>query len=199
MKGQIFRHIFLLTHPVWDVTLLILYQMTGILFLLTHPVWDVTISNLFYLSIRHISTHTSRVGCDFVLYRTQCFSPISTHTSRVGCDWEFLFHIYNALFLLTHPVWDVTGYRVEHEQNIRIISTHTSRVGCDLNIADLHRFLRDFYSHIPCGMWLGNAWQDPGRVEFLLTHPVWDVTMLSSRLRIQTWISTHTSRVGCDP
>ena len=33
---------FLLTHPVWDVTVLTQIQQRGIVFLLTHPVWDVT-------------------------------------------------------------------------------------------------------------------------------------------------------------
>ena len=37
---------FLLTHPVWDVTITGLNGLTFILFLLTHPVWDVTRSYL---------------------------------------------------------------------------------------------------------------------------------------------------------
>ena len=56
------------------------------------------------------------------------------------------------------------------------ISTHTSRVGCD------HRNLHLVFLE----------------KQFLLTHPVWDVTS-----KIDDWvdhfkISTHTSRVGCD-
>ena len=34
--------LFLLTHPVWDVTLRLLIRHRLSLFLLTHPVWDVT-------------------------------------------------------------------------------------------------------------------------------------------------------------
>ena len=35
---------------------------------------------------------------------------ISTHTSRVGCDYyTFLDGITVLKFLLTHPVWDVTA------------------------------------------------------------------------------------------
>ena len=56
---------FLLTHPVWDVT------RTGRSrrrrarkFLLTHPVWDVTIVIWILCVAYRISTHTSRVGCD---------------------------------------------------------------------------------------------------------------------------------------
>ena len=33
-------------------------------FLLTHPVWDVTIATYSHPSFGVISTHTSRVGCD---------------------------------------------------------------------------------------------------------------------------------------
>ena len=35
-------------------------------------------------------------------------------------------------------------------------------------------------------------------VKFLLTHPVWDVTILPVIAAPLTGISTHTSRVGCD-
>ena len=35
---------FLLTHPVWDVTLINVPSVNAILFLLTHPVWDVTVA-----------------------------------------------------------------------------------------------------------------------------------------------------------
>ena len=34
--------------------------------------------------------------------------------------------------------------------------------------------------------------------EFLLTHPVWDVTARQTLTTQTTQISTHTSRVGCD-
>ena len=36
-------------------------------FLLTHPVWDVTAIALFNAVDASISTHTSRVGCDSIL------------------------------------------------------------------------------------------------------------------------------------
>ena len=100
---------FLLTHPVWDVTLfpkwkqpIIFYFYSHIpcgmwlntfnpveiveAFLLTHPVWDVT------------------------------FNPVVTASY--------------CIFLLTHPVWDVTR-----------------------TILGIVRPIRNFYSHIPCGMW----------------------------------------------
>ena len=57
---------FLLTHPVWDVTKMA--ERSGFFnaFLLTHPVWDVTVSTVAEQGKRiAISTHTSRVGCDY--------------------------------------------------------------------------------------------------------------------------------------
>ena len=33
---------------------------------------------------------------------------------------------------------------------------------------------------------------------FLLTHPVWDVTYFARMVKEKKLISTHTSRVGCD-
>ena len=101
------------------------------LFLLTHPVWDVTRWQFFHWFSDKISTHTSRVGCDYHQKQRITCRCISTHTSRVGCD-----RIASApwsqkwWFLLTHPVWDVTA--IENSlYNHANISTHTSRVGCD--------------------------------------------------------------------
>ena len=74
--------------------------------------WDVTPIYFLFLQQGNISTHTSRVGCDY-LYRLMLtyLYPISTHTSRVGCD-----------SFLCDP------------QLSEEISTHTSRVGCDCYI-----------------------------------------------------------------
>ena len=55
-------------------------------------------------------------------------------------------------FLLTHPVWDVTSMADESVWQ-RAISTHTSRVGCDVKQIAWAKDIKDFYSHIPCGMW----------------------------------------------
>ena len=78
---------FLLTHPVWDVTLCPRCLSCASGFLLTHPVWDVT-------------KRYQKKGC---------MAEISTHTSRVGCDLAgLILSSPDELFLLTHPVWDVT-------------------------------------------------------------------------------------------
>ena len=124
---------FLLTHPVWDVTRRRPQRhQAGIEFLLTHPVWDVTEFYAVYKGVEFISTHTSRVGCDAIIehesgyefdisthtsrvgcdlfsHRTAPSSfSISTHTSRVGCDRMTRSEKKAVIFLLTHPVWDVT-------------------------------------------------------------------------------------------
>ena len=100
-------------------------------FLLTHPVWDVTGWRVQQVQRHNISTHTSRVGCDVHSSNNSSSIDISTHTSRVGCD--FLSRCCCStlcLFLLTHPVWDVTTTQ-NKRSIIGVISTHTSRVGCD--------------------------------------------------------------------
>ena len=65
---------------------------------------------------------------------------------------------------------------------------------CWLHHASLH-----FYSHIPCGMWPLPLYSSTMYFKFLLTHPVWDVTVRQLAEGEATYsISTHTSRVGCD-
>ena len=78
---------FLLTHPVWDVTWHEVIVNNSCKFLLTHPVWDVTKT----------------------LAESDNLNLISTHTSRVGCDYSEMLQWFAFWgFLLTHPVWDVT-------------------------------------------------------------------------------------------
>ena len=122
--------------------------------------WDVTKSRKICEGGYDISTHTSRVGCDFGFGGLHGASKISTHTSRVGCDAE-----QGNTYLITY------------------ISTHTSRVGCD-------RFLVIFFwiskisthtSRVGCDRYVWNVSTE--NIEFLLTHPVWDVTQLQ-RIRM---------------
>ena len=56
------------------------------------------------------------------------------------------------------------------------ISTHTSRVGCDLNSWYLlqHHIISTHTSRVGCDKILEDAGVE---VTFLLTHPVWDVTL----------------------
>ena len=213
---------FLLTHPVWDVTvsskiLALTYSISTHtsrvgcdynlwrnlyiinIFLLTHPVWDVTTIIVFSFLHTKISTHTSRVGCD-ELVTAICLSKwrISTHTSRVGCDvGDARCSVLRCRFLLTHPVWDVTrdwsSLELQHS-----ISTHTSRVGCDTNRSRPNTNKRDFYSHIPCGMWLWKGGRNFVKHDFYSHIPcgMWPSSRIFSIA--SPTISTHTSRVGCD-
>ena len=57
---------------------------------------------------------------------------------------------------------------------------------------------KHFYSHIPCGMWRCLTFHTGCGSTFLLTHPVWDVTVHPHIFSPVFSISTHTSRVGCD-
>ena len=85
------------------------------------------------------------------------------------------YQIYSNLwFLLTHPVWDVTKWKLNTDSMIKI-STHTSRVGCDALLTSwiLLKRISTHTSRVGCDI------QD---LYF---------TYLTS-------ISTHTSRVGCD-
>ena len=155
-------------------------QFQFFLFLLTHPVWDVTVYALTLLRLLTISTHTSRVGCDIVPIWQPPNLKISTHTSRVGCDYIGLlngFMFYNfyshipcgmwrfrvsippphLLFLLTHPVWDVTHSAL---QNYALYLYFYSHIPCGMwrrNQCFNWNKYRNFYSHIPCGMWRGSV------------------------------------------
>ena len=77
-------------------------------------------------------------------------------------------------FLLTHPVWDVTGSAVAFLELDTFLLTHP--------------------------VW--DVTPSPPRkvalLPFLLTHPVWDVTDPCKPFHLPCYISTHTSRVGCD-
>ena len=233
---------FLLTHPVWDVTQENDDRYVNEEFLLTHPVWDVTkILKLAYeeksISTHtsrvgcdstgmhrarswRISTHTSRVGCDIKQCKLSAFAIIiSTHTSRVGCD-DWIDIVENDTYISTHTSrvgCDRSYYTTNGDVRI---STHTSRVGCDFRCGLVCPNLKNFYSHIPCGMWRRGVRRNRRQSKFLLTHPVWDVTAegnyfapgMQFLLTHPVWdvteydvdicanneISTHTSRVGCD-
>ena len=168
----------------------------------------------------HISTHTSRVGCDCITRATHRNWRISTHTSRVGCDNKAkILFLFKSWFLLTHPVWDVTNvtfscylysqFLLTHPVwDVTIvkwqklvtweISTHTSRVGCDHILICPLFFFFHFYSHIPCGMWPIMKLCSEISKNFYSHIPcgMWRGKSVNSHPRKR--ISTHTSRVGCD-
>ena len=54
---------------MWDVTSPVTDAVSKVKFLLTHPVWDVTVHHVKHVRDYPISTHTSRVGCDNIVVR----------------------------------------------------------------------------------------------------------------------------------
>ena len=132
----------------------------------------------------------------------------------MGCDWFRVFILPpHLLFLLTHPVWDVTNilqyitrYHIISTHTSRVgcdegalgdwiaekISTHTSRVGCDHYSYNDAKMQVNFYSHIPCGMWHYSYATTATKAKFLLTHPVWDVTLVPIQYGvISEFLLTH--------
>ena len=139
---------------------------------------------MWLLCFRSILCHLhfySHIPCGmWPLRHVQSFAPpsISTHTSLVGCDGVLPLHSWaESKFLLTHPLWDVTN-NLGAVLAPLAISTHTSLVGCDSKRDKFSNLVCNFYSHIPCGMWLSHGFGRLGTQSFLLTHPLWDVTCL---------------------
>ena len=146
-------------------------------FLLTHPVWDVTRWNHRNYPRGIISTHTSRVGCDRGLQHRLLLS--SHFYSHIPCGmWlcqpqvEIL---RNEEFLLTHPVWDVTAEFTAHRDSRNFYSHIPCGMWLVGSKGDMN--VMNFYSHIPCGMWHTSDCIFSSMWLFLLTHPVWDVTL----------------------
>ena len=175
---------------------------------------------LCFVSVK-ISTHTSRVGCDpkgqnrngllWYFYShipcgmwQRCLDNldwsknISTHTSRVGCDDIVSLIFSQHVQISTHT----SRVGCDHLELTFIlifkISTHTSRVGCDT--ANLRRYksrLEFLLTHPVWDVTFMQIWRTYF-LPFLLTHPVWDVTVCIPTRERRKAISTHTSRVGCD-
>ena len=133
-NGIAVNTVFLLTHPVWDVTV-------------SHRIWGSPKQN-FYSHIPcgmwhcrsckrlwrlDISTHTSRVGCDLTITRQKSLQQISTHTSRVGCDAFKGNGILSAVNFYSHIPCGMWHLQCRLHRKQKSISTHTSRVGCDYN------------------------------------------------------------------
>ena len=94
-------------------------------------------------------------------------------------------------------MWDVTITN-QSGFNWLDISTHTSRVGCDGKVPLYCGNLKisTHTSRVGCDQ--TRVRQKHANPEFLLTHPVLDVTARQTLTTQTTQISTHTSRVGCD-
>ena len=124
-----------------------------------------------------ISTHTSRVGCDKSIF-TKAVSLVKFLLTHPVWDVTGYIAIFpsNTKFLLTHPVWDVTQ-TLPYKTNWQNISTHTSRVGCD-SLPSFHISWYKISTHtsrVGCDTISNN--KTAINHTFLLTHPVWDVTV----------------------
>ena len=125
--------------------------------------------------IKWISTHTSLVGCDLIGLGPD--TALGNFYSHIPCGmWQEDTRSHTALmeFLLTHPLWDVTGTPEPMEENGIFLLTHPL---WDVTVVNVKGTLK--YS-------------------FLLTHPLWDVTQTRKTVAFCIPISTHTSLVGCD-
>ena len=123
-------------------------------FLLTHPVWDVTLS--VPPSAVYLRNFYSHIPCGMWLRVNFADVFHNDFYSHIPCGmWPQTRLVWarSQAFLLTHPVWDVTQQFL-NGMGLLAISTHTSRVGCDKDAKTDSEYINDFYSHIPCGMWL---------------------------------------------
>ena len=144
--------------------------MFFIAFLLTHPVWDVTPFLGLCDVLKLISTHTSRVGCDFC--QSCWFISKSDFYSHIPCG------MWQSPLNLLPPSHDFYSHIP-----CGMWQTFYTRIIC----------ISNFYSHIPCGMWRAAFSQLLRRFAFLLTHPVWDVTwsLLPAFLHRCKFLLTH--------
>ena len=164
----------------------------------------------------------SHIPCGMWRKGDYTYVELSNFYSHIPCGmWRYFFALLScpARFLLTHPVWDVTAihddygaaiafllthpvWDVTHiEEKIQLdvlISTHTSRVGCDMPLIASGFYFRISTHTSRVGCDVGCCYGARFWIKFLLTHPVWDVTMCIIPGDHGYTISTHTSRVGCD-
>ena len=108
-RNDTYRRKFLLTHPVWDVTWSSIMPNWIRIFLLTHPVWDVTqwslhTSSVYVYFYSHIPCGMWPALLYLVPYLNHFYSHIPCGMWRTWYGRIF----YVKIFLLTHPVWDVT-------------------------------------------------------------------------------------------
>ncbi len=137
---------FQFTHPVRGATVIKRYVRIGIRFQFTHPVRGATRCNQRVLSLRSVSIHAPRAGCDRM--HLEVYEPFQCFNSRTPCgvrhdalvSLEIIF-----LFQFTHPVRGATGW-VSVCPSPLSVSIHAPRAGCDSRTksAELVRFLFQF-------------------------------------------------------
>ena len=172
-------------------------------FLLTHPVWDVTLfSDIIKLSSYNFYSH---IPCGMWRLVCKIHRRWRNFYSHIPCGmWPVLtpFSLIAPMsgrFLLTHPVWDVT---LEMQRLNFLFQNFYSHIPCGMwptLIEWYNKNKLNFYSHIPCGMWLASSL--PFRNGITISTHTSRVGCDCNGCQI-IWIlqqiSTHTSRVGCD-
>ena len=129
-----FSYLFLLTHPVWDVTPTLHKQISDLLYFYSHiPCGMWRFGFPYDITFFTISTHTSRVGCDYKIADNAISGQLNFY-SHIPCG---MWHIYRlSLTLLFHFYSHIPCgmWRKCHRRHgsVFLISTHTSRVGCDV-------------------------------------------------------------------
>ena len=124
--------VFLLTHPVWDVTSLCSFSLSCNIFLLTHPVWDVT--TFIFIFTKHIQFLLTHPVWDVTPLPSIAIAPVVNFYSHIPCGmWPCSFsHPLQPINFYSHipcGMWHQTRYV---SMITCSISTHTSRVGCDI-------------------------------------------------------------------
>ena len=99
------KKLFLLTHPLWDVTYSGINWRCASKFLLTHPLWDVTNGFSEKYFIDAISTHTSLVGCDALIALTM--SQVLHFYSHIPCGMWLLYIVYYSLSIPIYHEMDL--------------------------------------------------------------------------------------------
>ena len=189
--------VFLLTHPVWDVTILPYTSEIERLYFYSHipcGMWRSTEETRFIIVnfYSHIPCGMWLINREIILVAINFYSHIPCGMwlmcryeckfrchfySHIPCGmWLHLLSIFPEIFISTHTSRVGCDIIIFFKHYIGIISTHTSRVGCDGKMKVTAYCYDNFYSHIPCGMWLSWVHDKHDVWSFLLTHPVWDVT-----------------------
>ena len=150
-----FSYLFLLTHPVWDVTPTLHKQISDLLYFYSHipcGMWRPSVA-----VVCRIKYFYSHIPCGMwqSLYALFCFCK--NFYSHIPCGmWPKRAESERIImiFLLTHPVWDVTEMLRQLGLEQKYFYSHIP-CGmwryCFFNILST---CSNFYSHIPCGMWL---------------------------------------------
>ena len=126
------------------------------MFQFTHPVWGATQQRSRSHTLRQVSIHAPRVGCDFLL------SVIKR---------------YRLVFQFTHPVWGATD-GADDCRWYAGVSIHAPRVGCDARSSPDGHPPRFQFTHPVWGATSDARTEKQYRQMFQFTHPVWGATVI---------------------